>query len=175
LVIVFALQGSGVTSTTQRTVSPLADIVLGVLLLVIALVLGTERDKPLRERRASRKEGKEPPRWQRTLGSGSARGAFIIGIALSLPGASAVAGMTRLSKLDYDTPATVGIVVAFNLVALILLEGPLIAFALAPDRTVDRIDRAKAWIAARGRHYAVRGLTFVGAALVLTGIVELLA
>jgi len=175
LVIVFALQESGAASTTQRTISPLADIALGTLALAAAFVLGTGRDKSVRERRAKRREGKEQPRWQRTLNQGTPRAAFIIGVALTLPGASYIAAMTRLSKLDYDTPVTILAVLGVNLVMMILLEAPLIAFAVAPGKTVERIERAKRWIAARGRHYAVRGLVLVGVALVLTGVVELLA
>jgi hypothetical protein len=175
LVIVFALQGSGAVGTTKRTVSPLADIALGVLVLVVALVLGTGRDKAVTARRAQRREGKEPPRWQRTLSRGTPRVTFLIGMALTLPGASYLAGLTRISRLDYDTAPTVLVVIGFNLVMLILLEGPLVAFSVAPEWAVRTIERAKDWIAARGRHYATWALGVVGAALVLKGIVGLIA
>jgi hypothetical protein len=174
LVIVFALEGSSAVSTAKRTVSPLADIALGGIVLVIALVLGTGRDKPVAERRAKRRQGKEPPRWQRTLRRGTARTTFVIGALLTLPGASYLAGLTRISKLDYGTAETVLVVVGFNLVMLILLEGPLLAFAVAPDWAADGIERAKAWVGTHGRKYAVRGLVVVGAALVIKGIVGLL-
>src|SRR6202012_4849722 len=45
LVIVHALRGSSVVSTTQNTVSPGVDLALGAILLVAAVVLGTGRDK----------------------------------------------------------------------------------------------------------------------------------
>src|SRR4051794_35793286 len=63
LLIVFALQDSSVVGTTQHTLSPVADLVLGGIALVIALVLGTEREKPYTERRASRRKDKDPPKW----------------------------------------------------------------------------------------------------------------
>jgi len=65
-------------------------------------------------------------------------------------------------------------VLAFNLVMLILLEAPLIAFAVAPAWTPSAIDQAKMWAARRGRQVAVRGLAIVGAALVVKGIIGLL-
>ena len=67
LLIVFAFDDSSTVATTKNTLSPAADIVLGALALVLALVLGTGRDRGLSERRSRRREDKEPPRWQRTL------------------------------------------------------------------------------------------------------------
>jgi hypothetical protein len=174
LLIVFSLKGSSTVSTTKRTLSPLADIVLGGLLLVLALVLAKGRDKRLAERRATRNQGKKPPRWQRALRNGTPRTTFVIGALLTLPGATYLAGLDRLGKLGYSTAVTVLVVIAFNLVMLILIEGPLIAFAVAPDWTPGAIDRARAWAGTRGRQFAVRGLAAIGVALVIKGIIGLL-
>jgi hypothetical protein len=174
LLIVFSLEGSSTVSTTKRTLSPLADIVLGGVLLVLALVLARGRDQRLAERRATHNQGKKPPRWQRALRKGTPRTTFVIGALLTLPGATYLAGLDRLSKLGYSTAVTVLVVIAFNLVMLILLEGPLIAFAVAPDWTPGAIDRAKAWAGTRGRQFAVRGLAAIGVALVVKGIIGLL-
>jgi Sap, sulfolipid-1-addressing protein len=173
LVIVFALEGSGPVSTTKRTLSPAADLALGGIALVLAIVLLTGRDRALAERRARRREGRDPPKWQQRLSGGTARTTFVIGVLLTLPGASYLAGLTRLSKLDYSTPATVAAVLGFNLVMLVLLEAPLLAFILAPDRAEAAIERAKALVARHGRRWAGRGFAVVGALLVVKGIVGL--
>jgi hypothetical protein len=174
LLIVFSLEGSSTVSTTKRTLSPLADMVLGGLLLVFALVLAKGRDKRFAERRATHNQDKRPPRWQRALRKGTPRTTFVIGALLTLPGATYLAGLDRLSKLGYSTAVTVLVVIAFNLVMLILLEGPLVAFVVAPDWTPGAIDRAKAWAGTRGRQFAVRGLAAIGVALVVKGIIGLL-
>lgn len=174
LLIVFSLESSGLVSTTKHTLSPLADIVLGGLTLIIAAVLATGRDERYRERRTKKKEGKPPPRWQRELRRGTPRTTFVIGALLSLPGASYLAGLDRLSKLDYSTAVTVLIVLAFNLVMLILLELPMIAFAVAPEWTPAAIDRAKAWAGIHGRVYAERGFTVIGVLLIVKGVVGLI-
>jgi Sap, sulfolipid-1-addressing protein len=174
LLIVFSLQGSGTVSTTKKTLSPLADIVLGGLTLVLAFVLASDRDKRFVERRAERHKDKKPPRWRRALERGSAKTTFVIGAVLTLPGGLYLAGLHRLHKLDYSTVVTVVVVIGFNLVMLILIEGPLVAFAVAPDWTPGAIDRAKAWAGTRGRQFAVRGLVAVGGLLVLKGIIGLL-
>jgi Sap, sulfolipid-1-addressing protein len=174
LVIVFALEGSSAVGTTKKTLSPAADLALGGIALLLALVLLTGRDRALADRRARRREGKDPPKWQKRLSGGTARTTFVIGVLLTLPGASYIAGLTRLSKLDYSTAVTVLVVVGFNTVMLILLEGPLLAFTLFPDRAETAIERAKAWVASHGRDWAGRGLLLVGALLVVKGIVGLL-
>ena len=174
LLIVHALKGSGVVSTTQHTLSPVADLVLGGLALILGAVLHTGRDKPFEERRAERREGKAPPRWQRELRQGTARKTFVIGALLTLPGASYLAGLTKLSKLGYSTPITVIVVVAFNLVMLALLELPMIAFTVAPEATPAAIERAKGWAGAHGRSYAAHGLELIGVLLIIKGVIGLL-
>jgi hypothetical protein len=174
LVIVFALEGSGAESTTKNTLSPAADLALGAIALVIALVLGTGRDKRVSERRATRKEGKGPPKWQQTMSRGTARATFGIGALLTLPGASYLVGLSKLSKLDYSVPVTVLVVIGFNLVMLMILEAPLIAFRIAPDWTPSAIDRAKAWVGRHARTFATRGLALIGVCLIIKGMVGLL-
>src|SRR5690349_11297538 len=98
LVIVFALEGKDAVKTTQHTFSPAADVVLGLLFLLVAFVIRGDRDARLRERRRERaaaKGPKPPPAWRRALDHGSARGAYVVGILLTLPGASYLVGMTR--------------------------------------------------------------------------------
>jgi hypothetical protein len=173
ILIVFALDDSSAASTTKNTLSPIADIVLGALALLLALVLATGRDKSMTERRAQRREGKDPPRWQRTLGKGTARTTFVIGVLLTLPGASYLLGLHNINTLDYSPAVTVLLVIGFNLIMLILLEAPLLAFVFAPEAAPKAVDRAKAWAAARWRTVAVSGLCVIGGTLVLKGIVGL--
>jgi hypothetical protein len=174
LLIVFSLEGSSTVNTTENTLSPAADIALGGIALLLALVIGTGRHTRLSERRARRKEGKGPPKWQRTMSRGTARTTFVIGALLTLPGASYLAGLRELGKLNYSTAVTVLVVIGFNLVMLMLLEVPLIAFKIAPEWTPNAIDRAKAWVGRHAKHFAVWGLAVVGVTLVIKGIIGLL-
>lgn len=109
------------------------------------------------------------------MSKGSARTTFVLGVLLTLPGASYLAGLHHLNKLGYPIVTDFVVIVGFNLIMLILLELPLLSFVIAPEWTPGAIDRAKAWIAARWRRIAVRGLLVVGAALIAKGIVELVA
>lgn len=178
LVIVFSLSNSSATNTTQNTLSPAVDIALGGLALVAAWVLWSGRHERVRERRRARKEAKPdkgPPRWQRELSKGSPRTTFLIGAVLTLPGASYLAGLDEIHKLNYSTTVTVLVVLGFNVVMLWLLEVPLACFVAAPDWTPRAIQRARLWVNRHAHAFAVRGLTALGALLVIKGIVGLIS
>jgi len=177
LVIISSFESSDAVSTTQNTLSPAATLALGGTLLVAAFVLGTGRHRRVAERRRARREAKQdegPPRWQRALRRGSARTTFVVGALLTLPGASYLAGLSRIDKLNYSTAGTVLLVVVFNLIMLALLEVPLLCFVVAPDWTPRAVDRAKAWIGRHGHRFAVTMLTVLGTLLVIKGVIELL-
>jgi ABC-type nickel/cobalt efflux system permease component RcnA len=178
LVIVFSASNSSTTNTTQNTLSPTVDIALGLLALVGAWVVWSGRHERFQERRRARKAAnpdKQPPRWQRELSKGSARTTFLVGMCLTLPGASYLAGLDDINKLNYSTTETVLLVIGFNLVMLWLLEVPLACFVIAPDWTPRAIERAKAWVSRHTHVFAVRGLTLLGTLLIIKGIIGLIS
>ncbi len=177
LVIVFTLSSTSAVHTTQHALSPAVDIALGVIALVLALVVGSNRTEHVIEHRREEKSqrDKPPPRWQRAMNKGSARTTFVIGALLTLPGASYLAALDKMSKLDVSNAVIVLIVIGFNIVMLALLEGPLLCFAFAPDWTPGAIERGKAWLNRRALKVAERALMVLAAALILKGLIGLLA
>src|SRR4051794_19600172 len=59
LLIVFTLNGTDAAETTRHALSPIEDLVLGCLALLVAYALGGGRTEALRERRRRRKETKQ--------------------------------------------------------------------------------------------------------------------
>jgi hypothetical protein len=181
MVIVFALDGSsGATSTGRSTVSPATDLAIGGLLLVVAYVIRPGRTRSetgrlaeRRRRRAEKKGEKGPTRWQRALSKGTARTTFVIGALLTLPGASYLIGLDHIADKHASTPATVGLIIGFNLIMLILIELPLLAYTLAPDRTPEDVDRFKAWFNRNSRVLGFRVALVIGALLIVKGVIEL--
>ncbi len=177
LVIVYALEGSDVVSTTENTLSPAADIVLGLLFLLVAFVIHGDRDMRLRERRAARaasKGPKEAPRWRRALDKGNPRTAFVVGILLTLPGASFIVGMTRISKADAAVPETVVAVVVFCVIMLLLIEIPLLGFAIRPEYTRRQIKQFTDWVSTSTRAIIMRFALVLAALFLLRAAITLL-
>jgi Sap, sulfolipid-1-addressing protein len=174
IVIIEWLKGSNVVQSSKHSVDPALNIALGVLLVLIAVVVATGRPQERmrsRERKAE-KGPKKQPRWQRTLSQGSPRATFVVGILLSFPGASYIAALTEISRQKLGTAEMVLTVLAVNLIMLILLELPLIGYALAPDRTPAAVEGFKDWASRNGRRIVVVGASVVGAALIARGVIN---
>ena len=183
LVIVFALPESGATSTSKNTLSPAEDIVVGLLLLLVAAVLATDRDQPLRERRARRKEAKREGNGEgekealpmRLLGRGSPRVAFVVGLLLSFPGVSYLAGLSHIHKLDVAPLPTTLLVIGFCLIQQLFLEIPLAGYFVAPERTGEAVDRFRAWLSRNGRQAGIIVAAVLGALVFIRGIAGLVS
>lgn len=180
-VLVFTVgAGASGTSTAKKTVNPIWDVVLGALILICCFVVATGRDQRRRERTARRQERKAakkaekgPPKWQQALSGGSARTTFVVGCLLTLPGASYLAGLDGIAKQDLSWQLTVLTIVAFNIIMLMLLEIPLIGYAISPDKTAATIERVKTTLSDHGGRILLIVLTVAGVALVIRGTIEL--
>jgi hypothetical protein len=176
LLIVFSLHDKGATNTARAAFTPAEDLVLGAIALTVGIVLLTGRADEMRERRRRRKEGKEKkePWPQRMLGRGSARVTFAVGVLLSFPGASYLVGLDRIAGLDAGAAAAVLLVIVFCVIQMMLLELPLIGYAVAPEWTQEAVTRFREWIARNGVRVAGRVAIVIGVLLLLRGAIELL-
>lgn len=177
LLIVFALHSSSSVETARHNLSPVEDIIVGTLVLAIGLALKTGRVAAMRERRKQRKAEKAGEKKEslpeRLLGKGSPRITFVVGILLTFPGVSYLAALTRMAELDWAAPATALLVIGFCVMQQMLLELPLIGYALAPDWTQDAVTRFRAWLARNGRRAAANGAVVIGVLLLVRGAVTL--
>ena len=174
LLIAFTFHDSSGVETAQQTLSPAEDLLFGAIALIIGFVLHSNMGDARRQRKKEAKEanGKEP--WaQRMLGRGDPRIAFAIGALLSFPGASYIVALNRLVHLDPGVGATIFLVVLFCVIQDLLLEVPLIGYALSPQRTQQGVDRFRNWLSERGRIAGARVAIVVGILLLIRGILEL--
>ena len=182
LIIVFAVDGSsGATSAAQSSVSPATDLTIGGLLLVVAYVIRPGRTRKetgrlaeRRRRQEEKKKDKGPPKWQQKLSEGTAKTTFVIGALLTLPGASYIIGLGHIADKNAGVPATVAMVLGFNVIMLALLEIPLLAFTFAPEWTPDAVNRFKAWFNSNSRLIGFRMALIVGLLAIIKGTIELL-
>ena len=183
LAIVFVLHDSGAVDTSKRTIGPVEDIVVGLLLLLVAFVLYSDRDQRLRERRQRRKEAKlakkggeeVEPLPIRLLGRGSPRIGFVVGLLLSFPGVTYLVALGRIDGLDAGAAPTALLVIAFCLIQQTLLEVPLVGYALAPERTQEAVNGFRAWLSRNGRQAGIIVAAVIGAIVIIRGIAGLVS
>ena len=181
MAIVFSLHDDSGVETSQKTLSPLEDLVFGAILLIVAWALLTGRIARMKESRKRHHEEKHGPKEEkeslpeRLLGRGSMRITFAVGALLSLPGASYFVALDKISKLGWPTASTALAVVIFCLIQQLLLEVPLIGFHAAPEWTGRAVVRFREWIeknAARAAGYVCLTL---GVLLIIRGTAYLIA
>jgi Sap-like sulfolipid-1-addressing protein len=63
---------------------------------------------------------------------------------------------------------------AVNVIMLVLLELPLIGYALAPEWTPAAVERLKGWLNRHGRRAGAIGAAVIGVALIVRGAIGLL-
>jgi hypothetical protein len=167
--------GSSGVSTSQHQVAPGTDFAIGAVLLVAAFAIRRGTITRARERRAAKHADrpKKTPKWQEKLSGGTARTTFVIGLLLSFPGASYLASLSEIHKQGFSTAGEIATVVAVNLVMLVLLEVPLVAFAVAPDWTPGMVERFKDWMNRNGAKALATALAVLGVALILRAVLEI--
>ena len=178
LVIIFALPHSSAVRTTRNTLSPTLDLVLGMIAVGIAIVLSSglgDRVKTRREQRKPAKEQKGPPRWRQALDQGSTLVAIVVGALLGFPGVSYLVALGLIHKQDWAAGAVIAAVLLFCLIMLVIVELPLLGFALAPEGTVKVVARFKAWFIKDARQIAMTASLVVGALLLVRGTIEILS
>jgi Sap-like sulfolipid-1-addressing protein len=171
LLIVFTFHDTGGVQTAQTTLSPAEDLAFGAIALIIGLVVRSDLGA---ERRRRKKETAKEPWAQRMLGRGSPKVAFAIGALLSFPGASYLVALNRLVHLDPGWGATVFLVVLFCVIQALLLEVPLVGYAISPQRTQEAVDRFRSWLSERGRIAGARVAIGIGILLLTRGALELI-
>ena len=180
LIVVFALGGSsGATTTTKHTISPIAEITLGAILLLLALVFFSGRDQRYNARmeRRHEKQAKKPPsKMMQVLQRGTPRTTFVVGaVIIGIPGVSYLTAMDLLARQHLSTLLAVLVVLAWNLIMLILLEVPIVAYAFAPAGTATAVTGFKNWLTRDESRIAYWCALLAGAALLAIGVIHLVS
>jgi Sap, sulfolipid-1-addressing protein len=182
IAIVRVLEGSKAIKSQHSGLSWGADLAVGGLALLAAVMLATRTDQRFRERRHQRRlaadkekpaenDDKEP--WSaRILARGSVPLVFAAGLAVNVPGAAYLVGLKDIAAGHHSVGTEIVLIVAFNLIMFLLAEVPLAGLLLAPDRTNAMVARFNAWLSAHGRQIAIALCTLLGVFLVVRGILN---
>ncbi|WP_167107637.1 GAP family protein [Mycobacterium sp. DL592] len=162
-VVVFAL-GAHITARSDVTL-PMVQIAIGALALLASLALAVTRG---RER--------PPPDWlRRALTRPSLVWAGVAGLGIALPSVDYLAALAVIAAADVTSTTRVAALVMFNVVAFALVELPLLAYLVAPQRTYAATTAVHRWIRARSRREVAALLAVIGAVLLIAGLAPGLA
>jgi hypothetical protein len=138
---------------------PTVQIVIGVLALVAAALLAVTKGKD-----------RELPAWlSRLLDGRSLWVAGVAGLGIALPSVDYLAALAVIAAAHLEAGVRMGALVTFNVVAFSLVEIPLLAYLIAPQRTRTAMSNLHNWIRARRRHEVAGLLAVVGVVLVAAG------
>lgn len=163
LVVLFALRPA--LGSAHFTL-PRVQIAIGVLALLIAAFLATGVRLPRRD-----EPGRVSSQARRLASNGSPWIAVVAGLGIALPSIDYLAALAVIGSSG--SPATTQFValLLFNVVAFALVEIPLLAYLIAPDRTKLAMDGLHGWLRSRRRRDVAALLAAVGAVLVVAGLV----
>jgi len=173
--IVAALKASHTLHTSKSALSWGADLAIGGLALLLAVALATRADERLRDRRSSRRTGKEDARqrepWaERILARGSVPIVFAAGLAINVPGPAYLIALKDIAAGHHSTGVDIFQVLLFNLIMFLLVEVPLLGLIIAPERTRAVVASMNHWLSANSRRIAMVVAALLGAFLIARGI-----
>ena len=157
-VVLFALE-SRIPASAHFTL-PKVQIAIGLLALVASVIAATTRG---RDRTA-------PPWLTRLLGGPSLWVAGTAGLGIALPSVDYLAARAVIAAGSATAVTRLSALVVFNVVAFALVEIPLLAYLVAPQRTVAAMRKLHDWVRARRRREVAGLLAAVGTVLVTAGL-----
>lgn len=158
-VVLFVLE-SHIPASAHFTL-PRVQIVIGALALLAAAVLA-----------ATKGRDHTPPAWLRRLLEGpSLWVAGVAGLGIALPSVDYLAALAVIAAGTVAPAVRFAALATFNVVAFALVEIPLLAYLVAPRRTLTAMGRLHSWVRARRRHEVAVLLAAVGVVLLTAGLV----
>jgi hypothetical protein len=165
LVVLFALR-PGLLGSADFTL-PKVQIVIGVLALLVAAVLATKVLARRFERPYPAMRARHLPNGRSLWVAGAA------GLGIALPSVDYLAALAVILASGGAPMTQVGALLMFNVVAFALVEVPLVAYLVAPDRTRALMAALHDWVRSRRRREVAALLAGVGCVLLVVGIAGL--
>jgi hypothetical protein len=157
-VVLFALE-SRIPASAHFTL-PRVQIVIGVLALLAATILALTKGRD-----------RTPPAWlSRLLDGQSLWVAGVAGLGIALPSIDYLAALAVIAAGAAAPAVRFGALVTFNVVAFALVELPLLAYLVAPQRTRAAMTALHGWVRARRRREVAVLLAVVGVVLLSAGL-----
>ena len=148
---------------------PRVQLLIGLLFLMVAAVVAA--DVP---RRLGVQPGKFATPAHRLMRGDSLSVAGIAGLSIALPSVDYLAALAVILASGAAALTQVAALLMFNVVAFGLVEIPLLAYVLAPEKTAAWMAALNNWIRSRRRHEVALLLAAVGGVFLAIGSIGML-
>lgn len=148
-----------VADSSSRGLGSGTYLIAGVIALLLAGLVASRPGRDLvgraiprvRLRRARRGDDAQPKRkrTERLLERGSMAAAVGVGMILGIPGPFDVLALGHLARTGYGTIVVIVAVASFTVIKFLLIEVPILSYAIHPDSTAAWVARFAAWMKAR--------------------------
>lgn len=186
ILAVFRSRGT-VAGTSSSRLGPSAYLIVGGLALLLAVFAATRRgrellgaDRPrlrLRRRndgpRSSVTSSRVRSRAEQALREGSRPIAAAVGAILGVPGPFDLLALGHLARTNYTRVVMIAAIVGFNLIKFVLIEVPLVSYAVRPERTAMEVERLAAWMKAHKLEVVASVVGVISVVLIGKGIAGL--
>ncbi len=187
LVVLFLFRDrESVVGSTSHRLGAAPFLIGGVFAIVIAVVIANDRRRAQLGNRVMRIRRRPRPRKDRpgattrlkasahgALARGSAPVAVVVGAVLGVPGPFDVLAYGRVVRAGYAFVPAVLVVVGFTLIKLLLIELPILSYALHPDATAVRVERFSSWMKANEIRVIAGVIAVIGVVLIGRGVSRL--
>jgi len=139
---------------------PTVQIIIGLVALLAAVAVA-----------ATKGRARTPPLWlTRLLGGRSLWVAGVTGMGIALPSVDYLAALAIIAAAGVPAATQLWAVVLFNVVAFALVELPLLAYLVVPERTRAAMAALHRWVRSRRRRDIAALLAVVGTVLIAVGL-----
>jgi len=178
--------------TTSRTVSPAIYLIVGVIALCVAVFAATRHGRELIGREIDKQQSNANPSPQGSLSDraqvkvqevktkaeealkhGSVWVALAVGVVLGAPTPFQLAGAGIMVRNGYGLLTQALLVVMFSLITYLVVEVPIISYAVWPDATSSRVTAFSEWLSSHKIQAAAAVAAVVGLVLIGKGIAAL--
>jgi hypothetical protein len=187
---VFRAKGT-ILGSTSTTVSPTAYLIVGVIALAVAVFASTKRGRELIGREIEKRDAVDPnPKGSRgdrakakvedvkvkaeaALKQGSVWMAILVGVFLGAPSPFSLAAVGLMVRNGYGLVTQLLLILVFGLITYLVVELPIISYAIAPEGTATRVEAFSTWLGTHKIQAVAAVVAVIGVVLIIKGLTSL--
>ena len=112
-------------------------------------------------------------RAHEALGEGSLAFAAVVGAMLAVPGPFDLLAFGHMARGGYATIELGVLIVVFALIKFLLIEVPIVSYAISPASTAARVSRFSNWMVANKLEVIAAVVGVIGLVLIVRGVAGL--